>query len=211
MMINQVPGISGLKLTTPSELVHNAKPKSNTWFELFSICYFNRDTDNTKSWSKLQAHTLDGITVGGDDMTNSIIFYNTITTSYYRPPDFWLDKSRLLITNLPNSLHFDGGLTCGLLCNNTDPIHKPFLPGTHVSIQHDYALARGTIRKIPIPVSPILKCAAPPPPEKSDDGYISTELPESPLYVILLKPGKNFNNPLRNSSRWVGMMLHLPS
>ena len=78
MMLNQVPLQLGLKLTTPFELVHNSKPDSKTWFELFSIGYFNHDTDNAKSCSKLQAHTLDGIAVGRYDMSNSIIFYNPI-------------------------------------------------------------------------------------------------------------------------------------
>ena len=63
MMLNQVPGRLGLKLTTPFELDHNSKPDTKTWFELFSIGYFNHDTDNSESSSKLQAHTLDGIAV----------------------------------------------------------------------------------------------------------------------------------------------------
>ena len=88
MMLNQVHGRLGLKVTTPFELVHNSKPDSKTWFELFSIGYFNHDTDNAKSRSKLQSHTLDGIDVGRDDRSNSIIFYNPITSSYYRPPAF---------------------------------------------------------------------------------------------------------------------------
>ena len=115
MMLNQVPGRLGLKLTTPFELVHNAKTNSKTWFELFSIGYFNHDSDNTEIRSKLQAHTLDVIAVGRDDKSKSIIFYNPITSSYYRPPAFLIDESRLPITKFPNSLHFDGGLTCGLL------------------------------------------------------------------------------------------------
>ena len=74
MMLNQVPGRLGLKLTTSFELVHNSKPDSKTWFELFSISYFDNDTDNAESRSKIQAHTLDGISVGRDDRSNSIIF-----------------------------------------------------------------------------------------------------------------------------------------
>ena len=54
MILNQVPGRLGLKLTTPFELVHNSKPDSKTWFELLSIGYFNHDTDNAESRSKLQ-------------------------------------------------------------------------------------------------------------------------------------------------------------
>ena len=44
------------------------------------------------------------IAVGRYDRSNSIIFYNPITSSYYRPPDLRLDKSRLPIINFPNSL-----------------------------------------------------------------------------------------------------------
>ena len=125
-MLNQVPGRLGLKLTTPFELVHNSKPDYKTWFELFSIGYSNHDTDKAKSCYKLQVHTLYVTAVGRDDRSNSIIFYNPITSSYYRFPAFRLDESIFPIINFPNSLHFDGGLTCGLIRNNTNPIHDPF-------------------------------------------------------------------------------------
>ena len=92
MILNQVPGRLVPKLTTPFELVHNSKPNSKTRFELFSIGYFHYDTDNTESSSKLQAHMLDGIDVGWDDRSYSIIFYNPRTSSYYFPPDFRLDE-----------------------------------------------------------------------------------------------------------------------
>ena len=72
MMINQVPIYLGLKITTPFELVHNAKPYSKTWFELFSIVNFNNHIENTEIISKLQAYTLDGIAVGRDDKQNYI-------------------------------------------------------------------------------------------------------------------------------------------
>ena len=159
-MLNQVPGRLGLTLTTPFELVHNSKPDLKTWFELFTIGYFNHDIDNTESRSKMKAHTLYGIIVGRDDRSNSIIFYNPITSSYYHPPAFRLDESRIPITNFPNSLRFDVGLTCSLLRNNTDPIHEPFPPGNRVSIQYNNTPACVTINNIPIPVSPILKTAA---------------------------------------------------
>ena len=161
-MLNKVPGRLGLKLTMPLEIVHNSKTYSKTWFELFSIGYFSHDTENSESRSKLKTHTIDGIGVGRYYRSNSIIFYNPITSSYYRPPDFRLDESRLPITNFPNSLRFDGGLTCSLLRNNTDPIHWPFSPCNRVSIQHNDAPARGTIKNVPIPVLPILKCVASP-------------------------------------------------
>ena len=56
------------------ELVHNAKPDSKTWFELFSIGYFNHHIGNTEIISKLQSHTLDLIAVDRDDKSNYIIF-----------------------------------------------------------------------------------------------------------------------------------------
>ena len=159
MMLNQVPRRLGLKLSTSFELVHTAKPNSNTWFELFYIRYFKHNTDNDESRSKLQARTLDIIAVGRDDRSNYIIFYNPITSSYYGPPVCQLNESILPITNFPNSLRFHNGLTCGLLKKKTKPINDPFPPGTHVSIQPDDALACGTIKNIPIPVSTILNCA----------------------------------------------------
>ena len=192
MILNQFPVRLGLKLTTPFELVHNSKPDSKTWFELFSIRYFNHDTDNAESRSKFQSHTLDYIAVGRYYRSNSIIFYNPITSSYYRPPAFRLNESRLPITNFLNSLLFDGDLTCGLLINNTYPIHDPFPPGTRVSIQHYDAPARGTINNIPIPVSPILKCAASSSTEPSDKNSISSDTQESPPYVIRLDYGTTF-------------------
>ena len=37
LMLNQVPGRLGRKLTTPFEAVHNVKPDARTWFELFHL------------------------------------------------------------------------------------------------------------------------------------------------------------------------------
>ena len=129
-----IPDRLVLKLTTPFELVHNTKPDSKTWFELFLIGYFNHTVDNTESRSKLKARTLYGITVGRYDNSHVIIFYNPLTYSYYHPPDLCLDESQPPINNFPSTLRFDGGLTCGLLQNNTDPIHEPLLPVKRVSI-----------------------------------------------------------------------------
>ena len=116
-------------------------------------------------------------------------FYNPITSSYYRPPAFRLDESRLPITNFPNYLRFDGGLTCGLLRKKTDTIHDPFPPGTHVSIQHKDIPTCGTINNILIPLSPILKTEASPVPEDLDEESITSEDPRSPPYFILLYNG----------------------
>ena len=189
VMLNQFPVWLGITLITPFELIHNSKTDSKTWFELFSIGYFNHDTYNSGSSSKLQAHTLDGIAVGRDDRSNSIIFYNPITSSYYRPPAFQIDESRLPITNFHHSLCFDGSLIWGLLRNKTDPIQEPFPPGTRVSIQHNDTPARGTIKNIPIPVFPILTTAASPSIEHLEHDSMTSYEKKSPPYVILLDSG----------------------
>lgn len=72
-MINQVPGRLGRKLTSPFELVHGVKPDSATWFELFSVGYFPHSPEDGETKSKSQATTLDGIAVGRDDQTNTVL------------------------------------------------------------------------------------------------------------------------------------------
>ena len=67
MMLSQISGRLGRKLTTPYEIVHGIIPKSETWFELFSIGYFYHDTDDDESRFKTQMHTMDGTVVGQDD------------------------------------------------------------------------------------------------------------------------------------------------
>ena len=153
MMINQIPGRLGRKLTTPYELVHGSKPQSATWFELFSLGYFNHDTNNGESRSTSQAQTLDGITVGRDACSNTILFYNPVSKSYYHPPAFSLDESCPPITNYPKSIKFDGGLTCGLLRYHTDLINEPFPPGTRVTIKKSGSPVRGTTQNAPLPFS----------------------------------------------------------
>jgi len=103
-MINQVPGRLGRKLTTPFEAIHNKKPDSKTWFELFLVGYFDHTIVNAEKRSKTEDQTLDGIAVGRDDKLNTIIFYNPLTKSYYHSPAFRLDEGRLPVTNFPKSI-----------------------------------------------------------------------------------------------------------
>jgi hypothetical protein len=81
-MVNQVPGRLNRKLTTPFELVHNQKPRPEAWFQLFSVSYFGHDTDGAAQRSKHEDQSLDGIAVGRDDKSNTILFYNSITKNY---------------------------------------------------------------------------------------------------------------------------------
>ena len=159
-MINQVPGRLGRQLTSPFELVHGVKPDSSTWCELFSVGYFNHNIDNATSRSKTEDQSLDGIAVGRDDTTNTIIFYNPLTRSYYRPPAFRLDEGRLPVTTYPQSIKYDGGLTCGLYRNRTDPVSEPFPPGTRITLASSGESKRGTIKNIPLLLSDLVSTAA---------------------------------------------------
>jgi hypothetical protein len=64
LMLNQIPGRLGRKLTTLFELVHGVKPDAATSFELFSIGYFNHAVENNSNKSKFEVQTLAGIAVG---------------------------------------------------------------------------------------------------------------------------------------------------
>ena len=71
----------------------------------------------------------------------------------------------------------------------TDPIHEPFPPGTCVSIHNNDTPNRGTIKNIPIPVSPVMKTAASPSTETLEQESITSYEQTSPPYVILLDNG----------------------
>ena len=144
-------------------------------------------------------------------MSNSIIFYNSITSSYYRHTDLRINKSRPPITYLPNSLRFDVGLTYGLLRDKTNPIHEPFSTGTRVFIQHNDAQDRGTIENIPIPVSPILKCTASPSTEPSEKNPYHQIHNINPHMLFSWTLVIHSRNHMTTSSRIVEMILHPPS
>jgi hypothetical protein len=186
-MINQVPGRLNRKFTTPFELVHNETPNPATWFQLFSIGYFGRDKDSTSSRSKSEDQSLDGIAVGRDDKSNTIIFYNPITKNYYCPPNFKLDEGCLPVTNFPKSITYSGGLTCGLLRNKTDPAPEPFPPGTRLTIQVDDRPLKGTVQNVPLPRPGNLNSPEQPEDPSAPPSADPSEPPD--LYTILLDDG----------------------
>jgi hypothetical protein len=155
-MLNQVPGRMGRKLTSPFELVYGVKPDARTWFELFSVGFFPVESKAGEAASASQAQTLDGIAVGRDEQSNTIIFYNPITKKYYSPPVFKLEQSQLPVMLYPKHIRFDGGFVCGPLRNRTDPVAEPFPPGTRISVTVDDKPMRGTIQNVPLPFSNFL-------------------------------------------------------
>ncbi|KAL7485592.1 hypothetical protein ACHAW6_012974, partial [Cyclotella cf. meneghiniana] len=82
-MINQIPGRLGRKLISPFELVHGIKPDDTTWFERFSVGFFKHSSSSDGLISKMQSMSMAGIAVGRDDISNTILFYNPLTRSYY--------------------------------------------------------------------------------------------------------------------------------
>ncbi|KAL7503562.1 hypothetical protein ACHAXN_002711 [Cyclotella atomus] len=184
-MINQVPGRLNRKLTSPFELVHGVKPDSSTWFELFSVGYFKHKSERGEAKSKTQAQTLDGIAVGCDEQTNTILFYNPLTKQYYRPPVFKLDEGRLPITSFPKSIRFDGGLTCGPIRNRTDPAPEPFPPGTRVTIDYKGSPMKGTVANVPLPFLSTATTAA-----GNDSDSADSVAGQSTTYVINLYNGE---------------------
>jgi len=176
-MLNQVPGHLGCRLTSPFELVYGYIRDSSTWFELFLMGYFPMTRKSGESVSTTQAYTRDGIAVGRDDKSNTIIFYNPLTHSYYHPPVFKL---------YPRNICFDGGLICGLLCNSP----KPFPLGSRVNIKRDGQIIRGTIQNVPLPFSLLLALAttsSPTDAPAADSSTIATEVKST--YTIHLNDG----------------------
>jgi len=53
-MINQISGRLDRTLTTRFEAIHNQKLDSKTWFELFSVGYFDHITDSAEKRSKTE-------------------------------------------------------------------------------------------------------------------------------------------------------------
>eukprot|EP00956_Cyclotella_meneghiniana_P014787 scaffold22287_cov36-Cyclotella_meneghiniana.AAC.2 len=179
-MINQIPGRLGRRLTTPFELVYGEKPDSSTWFELFSIGYFDHKVENSASKSNTEVQTLAGIAVGRDEKANTIRFYNPLTRAYYSPPVFKLEEGRLPASLFPTKITFDGGLVCGLQSNNTDPSTEPFPPGTRVNVLINGETERGTIQQVPMPLPPILEPNAQIQPQGGEESNVNTN------YTVLL-------------------------
>ena len=153
LILNQIPEHLGRKLTTPFELVHSVKPDAATWFELFSIGYFDHAVENNSKKSQFEVQILAGITVGWCNKSNTIKFYNPITRVYYSPPVFKLDKGKFPVSLFPLRLISCGGLTCGFLQHNTDPAPEPFPPGMQVWILLQCILFCSTIQSVPLPLS----------------------------------------------------------
>jgi hypothetical protein len=183
-MINQIPGRLGRKLTSPFELVHGVKPDCTTWFELFSVGFFKHTVKRSEGMNtKIQEMSLDGIAVGRDAQTNTILFYNPLTKSYYRPQAWTLDETRLPISHWPSHIKYDGSLHCGRYHHRTDPLPEPFPPGTRVVLSRNGKDMKGTVSNIPILSHPLLHTAASPAPSEDTPADVDSK------YVIQLDDG----------------------
>jgi hypothetical protein len=180
-MLNQVPGRMGRKLTSPFELVYGVKPDSKTWCELFSVGYFPVESKAGEAASASQSQTLDGIAVGRDEQSNTILFYNPVTKKYYSPPVFKLEPNHLPVMLYPKNIRFDGGFVCGPLRNRTDPVTEPFPPGTRLTITVDDKPVRGTVQNVPLPFPTLIPSSQVVSPDGDGD--------HPNIYTILLDNG----------------------
>ena len=111
-MSNQILAKVEGKLTTPFEIFHHVAPDICTWFPIFSIAYFYKESDSDKYCTTLQA--MIGITVGLSTKTNTLSVYNPITKHYYEPDTYKFNTSRLPCTDPPSQIHYDEGLQADL-------------------------------------------------------------------------------------------------
>jgi hypothetical protein len=109
-MTNQISAKVHGKLTMPFELVHRTPPNTRTWFPLFSIIYFYKDSDKDKDCTSFHSKTIIGITIRQSTKTNALSIYNPITKQYYDPDTYKFDPSRLPCTDFPAQSHYDGDL-----------------------------------------------------------------------------------------------------
>ena len=133
-MINHVPVKADGKLTTPFELVHRTPPDSRTWFTLFSVVYFYKDTDADKDRENFESKSMIGIAVGRLTKTNALSVYNPITKQYYEPDTYTFNPSRNPANEFPHQIHYDGGLYVDLYRHSHRNVPEPYPPGTPLKI-----------------------------------------------------------------------------
>ncbi len=75
-MMKAIPGKFNGKLASQFLLVHGLGHNEQTWFPLFSICYFHHEKDSNVPHYHCQSHTMDGIAIGRSPMLNALLVYN---------------------------------------------------------------------------------------------------------------------------------------
>ena len=90
-MMNAIPGKFGGELASPFLLVHGSGHDEQTWFPLFSVCYFHHERNGDIPRSHCQSHTMNGIAIGHSPTSNALLVYNPRTKRYYEPDSYRLD------------------------------------------------------------------------------------------------------------------------
>ena len=129
-MINQLPGNADGKFTTPFELVHRAPPDARTWFPIFSIVYFYKQSDADQDRANFESKAMQGIAVGRSRSTNALLVYNPSTRKYYEPDSYKFDPSCLPSTEFPGKIRYDGGIYADLYRDTQRDVSEPYPPGT---------------------------------------------------------------------------------
>ena len=130
-MTNQILDKVDGKLATPFELVHQAAPYNCTWFPLFSIANFYKDSESDKDCATFQSKAMIGIAIVRPTKITALSVYNPITKQYYDPDTYKFDPSRLPCTDFSSQIHYDGRLNSDLYCHihkNTPELYLPGMP-----------------------------------------------------------------------------------
>jgi hypothetical protein len=130
-MMNTIPGKFGGKLASQFLLVYGLEHNEQTWFPLFSICYFHHKKDDIVPLSHCQSHTKDGIAIGHSPMLNAFLVYNLWTKCYNKLDSYSLGPYCLPSLVYP-SLKYDGVLFCSLLHDKNVPVEELYPIGTQV-------------------------------------------------------------------------------
>jgi hypothetical protein len=152
-MMNAIPGKFDGKLASPFLLVHGSGHDEQTWFPLFSICYFHHKKDGNVPIPT--ANPTQWMAIGCSPTLNALLVYNPRTKRYYKPNSYCLDPYRLPSSVYP-SLKYDGGLFCSLPCDKNVPVEEFYPPGTRVKCMDPDTnmLLVGTVMDIPLLTAP---------------------------------------------------------
>jgi hypothetical protein len=117
-MMNMIPGKYHGKLALPFMLAHGVHPDQRTWVPHFLLWYLHHKKDSNASFSKTQAHTMDGIILGCSPTSASILVYNLRNKKNYKPDSDQIDPYSFSLLISP-TIKYDGGLFVSLHWDNT--------------------------------------------------------------------------------------------
>eukprot|EP00957_Ditylum_brightwellii_P083563 6351901-Ditylum_brightwellii.AAC.1 len=150
---NYMPHLQNGVLISSFELVHGQKPDLCNLFWLFSTGYFVHTCNNKLDRTTMEAQSLQGVAVGKNNESDSMMFYCPFNQQVYTTQYCTLDKNRHTATAFNSQ--YNGGIFIGLYSSaKRDPHSSPpelYPPGTEVSFQQqDRVHIRGSVLSLPV-------------------------------------------------------------